>query len=114
MNQPQPADTAAIPAARRESFLQKHPRLRRELYVLGAALATGLIVMPTCMYVVGTLTLGPYSSGGWVTLFADLFKGLFRGWWPAWSVVLGPYALIAFLRGTRLVYRKFLRTPEST
>jgi hypothetical protein len=114
VNQPVPTDTASIPAARPESFLQRHPRLRRELYILGAALGTGLILMPICIYVVGMLTLGPYASGGWTTLFADVLKGLFRGWWPAWTVVLGPYALVVFLRGSRLVYRRFLRTAEST
>ena len=113
VNQHTPTDIATAQAVPRESFLQKHPRLRRELYILGGALATGLIVMPVCVYVVGTLTLGPYASGGWVALFADLFKGLVRGWWVTWGIVLGPYALIAFVRGVRLIYRKFLRPSDS-
>ena len=66
------------------SFLQRNPRLRRELLILAWALGTGLIVMPILIYVVGLLTLGPYASGGWWTLFADLYAGLFRGWWAAW------------------------------
>jgi hypothetical protein len=112
VNQPSPtaAETDGYP---QESFLQKHPRLRRELYILGGGLAAGLIVMPVCVYIVGTLTLGPYFSGGWVAFFVDLFKGLFHGWWAAWVLVLGPYALVAFLRGTRLFYRRVLNPTES-
>jgi hypothetical protein len=112
VNQPTPTDTASVPVAERESFLHRHPRLRRELYILGAALVTGLIVMPIAIYVVGTLSLGPYTSGGWTALFADFFRGIFRLWWPAWVVFLGPYALVLFLRGTRLFYRRFLRDTE--
>ena len=112
VNRPLPTPAETDPDAM-ESFLQKHPRLRRELYILGGCLAAGLIVMPVCVYIAGTLTLGPYYSGGWVAFFVDLFKGLFRGWWVAWVLVLGPYALVAFLRLTRQVYRRFLRPAES-
>lgn len=105
VNRPSPTATDVNP---QESFLQKHPRPRRELYILGGSLAAGLILMPVCVYIVGTLTLGPYFSGGWVTFFVDLFKGLFRGWWAAWVLVLGPYALVMFLRGMRQLYRRFL------
>lgn len=110
VNRPSPIATDVNP---QESFLQKHPRLRRELYILGGGLAAGLILMPVCVYIVGTLTLGPYFSGGWVTFFLDLFKGLFRGWWAAWVLVLGPYALVMFLRGTRQLYRRFLGSAAS-
>jgi hypothetical protein len=113
VNHPAPTDTASMSVAGPESFLHRHPRLRRELYILGFALATGLIVMPICIYVTGVLTLGPYTSGGWMSLFADFYKGLFRLWWPVWAVALGPYVLVVFLRCTHYVYRRFLRTAES-
>ncbi len=106
-------EDATTPAAPRESFLQKHPRLRRELFILGVALGTGLFLMPTLVYIVGLLTLGPYASGGWVALFGDLYRGLFHGWWAAWSVVLGPLALVCFGRVTRFLYRQFTRPSES-
>jgi hypothetical protein len=112
VNRPLPT-AAETDANAQESFLQKHPRLRRELYILGGGLAAGLIMMPVCVYIAGTLSLGPYYSGGWVAFFVDLFKGLFRGWWAAWVLVLGPYALVAFLRVTRLAYRRFLKPAES-
>lgn len=104
-----PADDTTHPAIRQESFLQRHPRLRRELYLLGSLLAVGFILMPTLVYIVGVLTLGPYASGGWVALFVDLYKALFRGSWPAWGIVLGPLALVVFIRTTRFLYRRFLR-----
>ena len=93
-----------------ESFLQRNPRLRRELLIFAWALGAGLIVMPMLIYVVGLLTLGPYASGGWWTLLVDVYKGLFRGWWAAWGVVLGPLALIYLLRGARFLYRRYLRS----
>jgi hypothetical protein len=106
-----PAAQEDLRAARPdESFLQRHPRLRRELLILAWSLGAGLILMPTLVYVVGMLTLGPYTSGGWWTLFADLYKGLFRVWWPAWAVVLGPLVLICMIRVARLVYRRYLRS----
>jgi hypothetical protein len=95
-----------------DSFLGRHPRLRRELFIVLWALATGLIIMPVLVYVVGFLTLGPYASGGWYMLFLDLFKGLWRGWWAAWALILGPLLLVYFIRGIRLVYKRFLCSPE--
>jgi hypothetical protein len=105
-------DDDATTVSSEESFLRRHPRLRRELIILSWALGTGLIIMPVLVYVVGLLSLGPYASGGWVALFVDLFKGLWRGWWAAWSLVLGPLVLVYFMRGIRLVYKRFLRSPE--
>ena len=106
------ADDDDAPASSTESFLRRHPRLRRELLILGWSLGTGLIVMPILVYVVGVLTLGPYVSGSWWTLFVDLFKGLIRGWWAAWALVLGPLALVCLIRGSRFLYRRFLRATE--
>ena len=94
------------------SLLGRHPRLRRELFIVLWALGTGVIIMPILVYVVGLLTLGPYASGGWYMLFLDLFKGLWRGWWAAWALVLGPLLLVCFIRGIRLVYKRFLRSPD--
>jgi hypothetical protein len=96
-----------------ESFLRRNPRLRTELLILAWSLGAGLILMPTLVYVVGLLTLGPYASGGWWTLFRDLFKGLFNGWWAAWGLVLGPLALVYLIRGARFLYRRYLRSEPA-
>lgn len=109
---PSAVDDDATPAIPHESFLRRHPRVRRELIIIGCALGTGLILMPILVYVVGMLTLGPYPSGGWGMLFVDLYKGLFRGWWAAWVLVFGPLALVYFIRGTRFLYRHYLRSPD--
>lgn len=93
-----------------ESSLQRNPRLRREFTIFAWALGAGLIVMPMLIYVVGLLTLGPYASGGWWTLLVDVYRGLVRGWWAAWGVVLGPLALIYLIRGARFLYRRYLRS----
>jgi hypothetical protein len=103
----------ATPDPASESFLQRSPRLRRELLILAWALGTGFVVMPILIYVVGLLTLGPYASGGWWMLFVDLYKGLFRGWWAAWAVVLGPLALVYLIRGARGLYRRYLRSEPA-
>jgi hypothetical protein len=105
-------DDDASAASPNESFLRRHPRLRRELLILAWSLGAGLILMPVLVYIVGLLTLGPYASGGWGALLVDVYKGLFRGWWAAWTLVLGPLALVYFIRGTHFLYRRYLRTPE--
>ncbi|HJS22296.1 MAG TPA: hypothetical protein VJ764_06535 [Steroidobacteraceae bacterium] len=110
MNPATATDDDATTTNPNESFLQRHPRLRRELLILAWSLGTGLILMPMLIYVVGLLTLGPYTSGGWWTLFLDLYRGLFRGWWAAWGVVLGPLALVGLIRGARFLYRRYLRS----
>jgi hypothetical protein len=46
-------------------------------------------------------------------LFVDLYKGLFRGWWAAWAVVLGPLALVYLIRGARGLYRRYLRSEPA-
>lgn len=108
------AEDVTDSAPARESFLQRHPRLRRELYLLGSLLGVGFILMPILIYVVGMLTLGPYASGGWLALFGDLYGALLRGSWPAWGVVLGPLALVVFMRMSRYVYRRWLRPGDTS
>lgn len=78
--------------------LRRHPRLRRELWLLGAGLVVGLILMPALVYVVGMLTLGPYAGGGAGSFLADHYRGLFHGWIPGWGIVVGPYLLVQLLR----------------
>ncbi len=111
MNQAAATEDDATSASLDESFLRRHPRLRRELFIFGWTLATGLFVVPTLVYVIGLLTLGPYASGGWGALFLNLYKGLFQGWWAAWGIVLGPLLLVYFLRSVLFLYRRFLRSP---
>ena len=78
--------------------LRRHPRLRRELWLLLAGVALGLILMPLAIYIVGVLTLGPYAAGGLGSFIADYYRGLFHGSLANWGVVLGPYLLVQFMR----------------
>jgi len=102
--------TAAAPTFRQRTaaYLEQRPRLRRELYIAGGALATGFFALPLLIYLAGTLTLGQYGTGNLGSFLADFFVGLFRGWLPVWGVVLGPYALVLFLRLCRLMLRRVL------
>lgn len=104
-------DTIAAPHSFRQrlsAYLHERPRLRRELHFVGGALAVGLVALPLLIYLVGTLTLGAYESGGFGSFLADFFLGLFRGWLPAWGVALGPMALVLFVRAVRFIWRRFL------
>ncbi len=107
-----PATETTAPAStfrqRTSAYLQQHPRLRRELYIAGGALATGFFALPLLIYLAGSLTLGRYETGNLGSFLADFFGGLFTGWLPVWGVVLGPYALVLSLRLCRLVLRRVL------
>jgi hypothetical protein len=106
--------TATAPTLRQRTsaYLQERPRLRRELYFAAGALGAGFIALPLLIYLAGSLTLGNYESGGLGAFLADFFGGLFRGWPPAWGVVLGPYALVLFLRLCRLIWRRVLTRDD--
>jgi len=107
------SDTTAGPPSFRErvsAYLHEHPRLRRELYFAVGALGAGLIALPLLIFLAGSLTLGAYESGRLGAFLADFYGGLVRGWLPVWGVVLGPYALLLFLRSSRFILRRFL-TP---
>jgi hypothetical protein len=78
--------------------LRRHPRLRRELWLLVAGLVVGFILMPLAIYLAGVLTLGPYSAGGLGSFIADYYRGLFHGSLANWAVVLAPYLLVQLMR----------------
>lgn len=91
--------------------------VRRELLFFGIALACGLILMPLLIWLVGNRVLGPYTHGqepgagtGPMRLLADFFVGLAHGSVIFWSVALGPYVLLWFVR----VLYGFLRSTPRT
>lgn len=111
MSTPVPAHTPARTAAWRQRLadgLEQRPRLRRELYFAGGSLFVGLIVVPILIYVAGAATLGNYASGGFWSFVGDFYIDFFTGSPAAWTVALGPYALVLVVRGTRFVMRRFL------
>src|SRR5690242_4218205 len=89
--------------------------LRRELIILGIALACGFIVIPLLIWVVGNRILGPYihtqdptAGTGPMRLIADFFGGLTHGSIIFWCVVVGPYVLLTLIRA---LYA-FVRSPD--
>ncbi len=90
-------------------------RTRRELLLLGGALAFGLLVIPLLIWVVGHWTLGPYTHGdsgpgyGPVVLLTDYFSGLLRGSAGYWIVALGPVLLLCAVRLWLMLVRRFPR-----
>ena len=91
--------------------------LRRELLILGIALACGLIAIPLLIWVVGNRILGPYvhtqdptAGTGPMRLLADFFGGLGHGSIIFWCVAAGPYILVTLVRA---LYA-YLRSPPAT
>lgn len=89
--------------------------LRRELIILGIALACGFIGVPLLIWVVGNRILGPYvhtqdptAGTGPMRLIADFFSGLIHGSLIFWCVVIGPYVLLTLIR---FLYA-FVRSPD--
>lgn len=87
--------------------LRRHPRIRRELWLLVAGVIVGFILMPLAVYLVGVVTLGPYTDGGLGSFVSDYYRSLFRGWLPGWGVVLGPYLMVQLMRVLIRVRRWF-------
>jgi hypothetical protein len=79
--------------------------VRRELLILGIAMACGLLLMPFLIWLVGNRVLGPYTHGqdatagtGPLRLLADYFGGLAHGSVIFWCVAAGPYVLVTLIR----------------
>ncbi len=90
--------------------------VRRELLLLGIALAFGFVLVPLAIWMVGNRILGPYThglepAGGAMRLLGDFFEGLTHGSVIFWCVGLGPYFLIWFVR---LFWGVIRYTPATT
>lgn len=78
----------------------------RELALLVAALACGILVVPWLIWIVGRAVLGEYAHGGPFALWGNFFRGLATGGPAYWAVALGPYALALTGRALwRLLHR---------
>lgn len=81
------------------------PPLVREALVALIALVVGITLMPLGVYYTGVETLGSYSEGGLWRFWGDFFKGLARGGLSWWTLALGPYVLLLFVRAARAAFR---------
>ncbi len=68
--------------------------LQRELVLAGAALLTGLVLMPILVWIAGRMTLGDYTHGGLFALWGDYLRGLAGGELAFWIMLLGPYGFL--------------------
>jgi MFS superfamily sulfate permease-like transporter len=73
------------------------PRHDKLLYL--AALAFGVLALPFLVYLTGTYVFGQYASGGALGFVGDFMRGLATFRWYAWSLALGPLAIVAVWRG---------------
>jgi hypothetical protein len=73
-------------------------KLRRSAGWLVAALLFGALPLPFLVYYTGTMTLGPYSHGGPLGFYGDFLASLARLQLSAWSLLLGPAALLLVVR----------------
>jgi len=95
--------------ARRESRLLRRLGLpqgvRGELWLAGACLLVGALLMPCLIWIVGREVLGSYTHGGLFALLADFFGGLGKGSPAFWAIALGPYLILQWVRiGYRLLH----------
>jgi hypothetical protein len=89
-------DTAPV---QQEPAPSEQRRLRFELIFASAWLAVGLFVMPAIIYMVGASLLGPYGeNAGLGRFYADFFGDLAEPSVRAWSLALGPLALVSLVR----------------
>jgi hypothetical protein len=87
-------------------------RARFELIFAGVWLVVGLLVLPATIFAVGGALLGPYGdNGGLGRFYGDFLGDLAEPSVRAWSLALGPLALISVLR---LVFAGAGRGPQET
>jgi len=61
---------------------------------VAAALVFGAAVLPFLVYATGVRTLGPYSGGGAAGFYADFVADLAHLRPAAWTLLVGPAALV--------------------
>jgi hypothetical protein len=86
------------PVARILARLRDQSRTRRELFALGVALASGVLLLPWLIWAVGKTVLGPYGHGGALQFWGDFFVGLGHGSAVFWIVALGPLIFTLLVR----------------
>jgi hypothetical protein len=72
--------------------------IKRHVAWLVAAAVFAAFVLPFVVYYTGEYTLGQYSRGGPLRFVADFYADLARLRPAAWTLLLGPVALVLFFR----------------
>jgi hypothetical protein len=84
--------------------------LRRELIMLVAALAFGVLAVPPLLWLAGPRALGPYPGGGIGSMITNFFGGLASGSFGFWTVAVAPYILLIVVRVLFAIVRSFFKT----
>lgn len=80
--------------------------VKREAIMFSALLASGVLVLPFAIYLVGDQLIGEYAPGAnGFDLATDLWLALGRGHWAAWLLVASPYLVVQALRAARALWR---------
>ncbi len=74
------------------------PRLRFELLFALGWIAFGVVLLPVLVYIIGTLLLGTYTSGGLAAFYVNLLQDALAGAWAALSLIFGPYVVLMLAR----------------
>lgn len=88
-------------------------RLRTELLLFLGLLATGLLLLPAAIYIVGKAVFSDYGGGDYFDFYANLFKALFGGELSVLFLLLSPYLVWQSLRLTVALFRKRAPSPDS-
>jgi hypothetical protein len=101
------------PIGRSWSRYRKLRGARRELALLGFALALSFFVLPFLTWFAGQFFLGDYvrtpagvPAGGPFALWWDYLRGLASGSLGYWTVLLGPYVILLALRMSRAFLKR--------
>lgn len=76
-----------------------------EIAAAAFCLAIGAGLMPVLIFYAGAATLGKYDGASLEKLFSSIYDGLGRSSLPAWTVLLGPYALYLLFKVLRWWWR---------
>jgi hypothetical protein len=71
----------------------------RELIVLAAALAVGLVIAPLLTWFAGARELGAYAGGGLQAFMTHFYRELGDAAPGFWIVALAPYVITQLARG---------------
>lgn len=93
--------------AAEEPIVPSFTTLKRELILIAALLAAGLVLLPPAVYWVGIQVVGPYESeAGLPGLIGHVWSDFFSLEPGAWLLVWSPYLIVQLVRIAWTVRRR--------
>ena len=87
-----------------KTIIRRFGETRQWVLELGAAaigLCLGLALMPSLIFLAGSILLGRYDGATLRSVYGTVFSGAAGGSVASWIVILGPYGLYLFFRALR-------------